>query len=883
ESASQRAMQEQHRSYWKSVFADGVPLLHLPLDYKRPLIKDDKGGVVRFSLSREEVSALQALASRSQSTLFMVMLSLYNVLLSRVCNQDDIVVGTSVSGRYHADLEPLTGMFVNTLPLRHHPRGDQSFLSFLTTVRDHTLESFEHQSYPLEALIEDLSPERDTSRSPLFDVMFDYENIDMTMLAIPGLKVEPYLHEAYASKFDLTLTVSERGDDLQLYFEYAASLFNSSTVHRLITYFKNIVRAVIADNEVLLSAIVMLPEAEEELITQFNDTVYEGPGYLPVTALFRQQVVASPDAIALEYQGAAISYLELDRLSENVAAYLAAAGVGAGDLVGVLLDREPWLIAGILGVLKSGAAYVPVDTDYPANRTAAIFEAAGVKAIITRTAYSGEWNKGIILNLDEAAYLQQEPSSPRFETVPEGDSLAYVIYTSGSSGVPKGVMIRHRSLANYITWAVRRYVGEQPAVFGLHTSIAFDLTVTSLFAPLVSGNRLVLYDSTDSGAVLLEKVLHDNHCTILKMTPSHLKMLAEMNIADPNVLRTLIVGGEQLETRVAAAVHTQFGGLVKIYNEYGPTEATVGCMCYQYNPADDVLNVPIGYPIDNMQLYLLDRYQRAVPAGVEGEVYISGVGIAAGYHGRDDLNAGVFIPNPFCKGAVMYRSYDTAVYQAEYGLIYRGRRDTQIKLRGHRIEPEEIAAQLCRREDVSEAVILLKEAEKEPFLVCYYVAASPLSSTILRAYLRERLPDYMVPDFYVHLTALPLTVNGKLDESALPAHRLEEAAEQHRPVTQVQRELAQIWADVLGAEISQIGTQMNFFDLGGNSMKLLRMVNSINSHFRTTLQVSDIFRFPVIAAIAEHLRGQGDIAPDDADDGLQDMHTTLGILNQTGA
>ncbi|MBW8687218.1 non-ribosomal peptide synthetase [Chitinophaga rhizophila] len=877
ESERQLAVRGNNRAYWLDVFSGEVPVLTLPFDYKRPQILGDKGDTVQFALTREEVSALKRIAAESQSTLFMVMLSLYNILLSRLSNQDDIIIGTPVSGRYHADLEGLVGMFVNTIALRNTVTGDATFKDFLLHIRENTLKHFEHQSYPFELLVDDLSLDRDTSRNPLFDVMFAYDNPDDTVLEIPGLRLQPYLHKEHFAKFDLTHTVSESVDDLHLSFTYSTELFDKSTIDRFVVYYKNIVRTIVNDPAILLSDIRIL--SEEEHLALYKGVIEAPVEDVSVITLFNRCVVAAPTSIALEYRDKEITYQELDRLSDQFATQLNMSGIGVGDLVGIMLDREPFLIAAILGVLKAGAAYVPVDIDYPMNRVITIFEEAGVKTVISRSRFINVWEQGGLINVDN--YVHDAPGE-KLTSLPDSDGLAYVIYTSGSTGVPKGVMINHRSLLNYLTWALRRYSGSTADVYSLHTSIAFDLTVTSLFMPLISGNRLVLYDNEDSGAMLLEQVIKANRSTILKMTPSHLKILAEIPVGDSNVLHTLIVGGEQLESRVAAAIHVRFGGRVKIYNEYGPTEATVGCMCYQYNPNDDSVNVPIGYPIDNMRIHLLDRYMHPVPVGVEGEIYISGVGLANGYYKQEELTSSAFISSPLHGYGRMYRSNDVAVYHPEYGLIYHGRRDSQLKLRGNRIEPEDIVTQLCQHEHISEAAILVKEVETDPLLVCYYLAITPLEAHGIKTFLRHRLPEYMIPSFFVHLTSLPLTVNGKLDTIALPGYRIEELAVRQLPVSQLQRELAGIWSDVLGVDIGQIGVNMNFFDLGGNSIRLVRMVNRINTHFQVQLPVASVFRFPVIAAIAEHLQGHDTSQESDEDDGIQHMQETLDILNQIG-
>ncbi|SKA48864.1 amino acid adenylation domain-containing protein, partial [Chitinophaga eiseniae] len=854
-----RAMQEQHRSYWKSVFADGVPLLHLPLDYKRPLIKDDKGGVVRFSLSREEVSALQALASRSQSTLFMVMLSLYNVLLSRVCNQDDIVVGTSVSGRYHADLEPLTGMFVNTLPLRHHPHGDQSFLSFLTTVRDRTLESFEHQSYPLEAMVEDLSPERDTSRSPLFDVMFGYENIDVTTLAIPGLKLEPYLHEEYASKFDLTLTVSERGDDLQLDFEYAASLFNSSTVHRLITYFKNIVRAVIADNEVLLSAIVMLPEAEEHtLLHVFNNTA-RSYGNTTFPDVFKDQAALYPHHIAATYRGVDTDYRTLHETSNRMAHYLHSIGLPAGAVVPLLLDRGVDLLSWIIGIQKAGGVFIALDTRHPADRIAGILDGCNPALVVTEEKYTGLLKAGCPMVLHETVATTAHDRSVSDWMSRKAADIAYAAYTSGSTGVPKGVLLHHGGMMNHFH-GLKELLGlTSDDRFAQTAECSFDVYLVQMLLALTVGGCTHIIDRDvmlDAGLLSAELVAGD--ITILEVVPSVVRLLVNAAPLPLGKLRWVISTGEALSRELAVAWYRCYPD-VRLLNLYGPAETSDDATYYIVPPdlqEQGVGNVPIGQPLPNFHIHVLDAARNLCPVGVSGEICIAGPGVGKGYIADVSLTASKFVPNPFASHdtsdayAVMYRTGDVG-YRDEQGMIYlTGRIDNMIKIRGARIETGDIEALLLQFAGIRDVLVLSRENKEQQYLAAYYIAEGEIDAAVLAAYLTGKLPEYMVPTAYVHLTAFPLTLSGKVNKRELPEPVFGSEAFQ-APVTDEEILLAGIWCKILG--MARVGTADNFFSLGGDSIKSIQIISRVRAA-GYELSMKDIFANQTIAGLARCLK-----------------------------
>lgn len=862
QSNEQKNEREKQHTFWLSRFADELNTPELPIDFQRPALKSFSGDSINFSLSARELKQLKIIADGEDATLFMLLLSVFNVLLSKLCNQEDVIVGIPVAGRNHPALENLLGMFVNTLVLRNKADGHLTFRQFLAEVKRSTLACLDHQSYPYEDLIDQLKLERETSHNPLFDVMFSYQNFQRTSIEIPGLALEPWYNNKIISKFDITLTAFELEDGVSLNMEYCTDLFKQETIEQFITYFKRIVSLVIADVDMKISAIELVSASERrQLLYDSNDTRFEYTGERNVTTLFENRAALNPENIALQLNGATTSYRELNELSERIAYYLQSVkAVKPGDLVGVLLEREMSLLPCLLAIWKAGAAYVPIDTSYPAERVQAIIKDARLKVVLTR----GEFIRSLLeLESDvEIIDLSKElPEIIRCNHSPapvqrNGNELAYVMYTSGSTGTPKGVMIAHRSLFNYINWAAQEYTKGEKAGFALYTSISFDLTVTSLFLPLITGNTLFIYPEKEHH-LLIEEVLTEDRASVIKLTPAHLRVICESNVLKnykTSQSKTFIVGGEQLETSLALAIFQKFDGRVEIFNEYGPTEATVGCMIYRFDPLEDRSAVPIGVPARNTSIYLLDKFLQPVATGVQGEMYISGDGVAEGYYLNDALTREKFVDNPFVEGEKMYRTGDVAVRLTNGNIVYKGRMDDQVKIRGFRIEIGEIESRLKKYDAIEEAVVVATERNGDKCLVGYYVAEKEIPATLLRHFLTERLPEYMVPAYFVHLLSLPLTINGKVNKRALPAPEVTAGEDYVAAAGHIENELVEIWADILRIGKEKISTRKSFFELGGNSLKIIRLHAMIHDRLPWQITIPELFRYPTIASLTDFMK-----------------------------
>ncbi|HLP62188.1 MAG TPA: amino acid adenylation domain-containing protein, partial [Candidatus Deferrimicrobium sp.] len=662
-------------------------------------------------------------------TLYMVLLATYTLFLAKVTNQEDMIVGSPVAGRRHADLEKIIGMFVNTLAMRNFLPGEKSFSDYLVEVKENTLKAFENQDYPYEDLVERLVTGRDTSRNPLFDTMFVLQNAHIQALEIPGLHLTPHEYGHKTAKFDLTLSAVEEEGRLLLTFEYCTQLFKAETIDRFITYFKNIVDQVSADKYRKLSNFeIITAEEKRRLLFELNDSAGAYPKDKTIQQLFVEQVARTPHRISLvgadsqicpsvrpvgHVRQVSLSYRHLNEQSDHAAGLLIEKGVRADSIVAIMMERSIELIIGILGILKAGGAYLPIDPEYPQERIDYMLKDSAARILINKSEIRiskfetnpndqiiNDQNKNFgipfVLNLD---YLNFEfvsnfvlRASDLNPSNLNPSNLAYLIYTSGSTGKPKGVMIDQRSLVNYISWAAKTYVRNEEVNFPLYTSIAFDLTVTSIFTPLITGRAITIYNNNNKNndvRLLIEEVLEDKRNGVIKLTPAHLKIIIDSSFSVRGIKR-FIVGGEALDMQLAGEIYERFNGAVEIYNEYGPTEATVGCMIYKFNPADKRKTVPIGLPADNVQVYILDRYYRPLPVGVPGELYISGDGITRGYLNNPELTAekinksfagvqgGLFQKPPL----VFYKTGDLAVWLPGGNIEFCGRNDQQVKIRG---------------------------------------------------------------------------------------------------------------------------------------------------------------------------------------------------------
>ncbi|MEC0210153.1 amino acid adenylation domain-containing protein [Paenibacillus ehimensis] len=854
-------------AYWLNVFQGELPVLDMPTDYIRPPVRRFEGGAVTFGIGQPESGRLRQIAAQTGSTLYMVLLAAYTTLLHKYTGQEDIVVGTPIAGRPHADLEPMIGMFVNTLALRSYPSGDKTFLDYLKEIREHALKAYEHQDYPFEELVEKLNVKRDRSRSPLFDTMFALENAEQGDLSIEGLTVGPYPSGHDAVKFDLALHAAEVGDELECSLRYASSLYKRETIERMANHFVRLVEAIADSPQAQLAELEMITAAEIVQIREtFNAAAWDRyPRNKTLYAAFEEQAERSKDRVAVVFEGAQLTYGELNERANRMARVLRAHGVTADQPVAMLVERSLEMIVGMLAVLKAGGAYVPIDPRYPEDRIRFVLEDSGASLLLTQARWADKAGfAGQVLKLDDAALYAGPPENGlNLEPVSTASHLAYLIYTSGTTGKPKGVMIEQRSVVNFTFSLFEPIYAAHPEYRNMAqlAPYVFDMSVKPIYGALLLGLTLhIVPEETRLDGGKLLGFFRDHAIDVTDATPTFLSILVQSAQAGEDVgVKHFIVGGEALTTKMVQSVWTTFGEQVKITNVYGPTECTVDSTIYeveQERAAALADTVPIGRPMPNQSVWILDARQRLLPVGVAGEIHIGGAGVARGYHRRPELTAEKFVPNPYASGSGerMYKTGDLARWLPDGTIEYLGRIDHQVKIRGYRIELGEVEAQLRKMEAVQEAVVTAREDEAGQKQLCAYVVADrELATGEFRKALSQTLPEYMIPLYFVQLPQLPLTPNGKVDRKALPVPRKGKTSETDyvAPRTAVEQALASAWQAVLG--IKKVGVNDSFFALGGDSIKAIQVAAKLHQA-GYKMEMRHLFANPAIAELSAHVQ-----------------------------
>ncbi len=854
-----------HVAYWKDRLA-GIEPLELPADRPRPATQTYRGDYVELTVDRETTDALGALSRRGGGTLFMTLLAAYQVFLGRHARQDDFAVGASVAGRSAPELEDVVGMFINMLPLRADLSADPTFTELLAATSRGVLDAFEHADVPFAKVVQELGLPRDVSRSPVFQSMFVLQNYEMGRFSSAAADAETSFTwtpmELRATRFDFELHLVEVPSGLWGKLVYNTDLFDRSTVERMARRFDTLVRSIVAAPDTRVSALDLLDPAERTLVVDtWNDTSADFPAAATLHGIIEQQVTRTPDAVAVTIDGESLNYAQLNALANRMAHRLRAAGVGAETLVGVCAERSLELVAGLLGVLKAGAAYVPLDPEYPADRLAFMVADAAAPVVLVQSHLQDVLppTNATVLVLDhETEWTGQPIHNPPPTTA---DHLAYVIYTSGSTGRPKGVPNTHRGIVNRLDWMQKRYRLTPADAVLQKTPASFDVSVWEFFWPLQTGARLVLArPGGHKDAGYLRDLLVAEGITTAHFVPSMLTVfLAEDGIEAATALRRVICSGEELPHTAAVEFTTRFPHC-ELHNLYGPTEAAIDVSAWHCTPAAlaEVTAVPIGAPIANLRLYVLDPAGNPAPVGVAGELHLGGTGLARGYHRRPALTAERFVPDPFsaAPGARLYRTGDLARWRQDGTVDFLGRIDHQVKLRGLRIELGEIESALREQDGVTEAAVIVREDNPgDKRLVAYVVG----TGADLKAALKKTLPEYMVPAAFVELPALPLTPNGKLDRRALPAPVVtrDASAELVEPRTDTERLLAALWREILG--VGTLGIDDDFFDLGGHSMLATQVVARIRKESADTraVGVMDLFTHRTIRELASFMAGDG--------------------------
>jgi len=867
---------DRQLDYWKEKLGRSLPPLELPTDFPRPAIQTFAGTWETVELPQELGLQLKKLSQGQGVSLFMTLLAAFDVLMFRYTGQSDLVIGTSNGNRNHVETEPLIGFFLNTLTLRADMSGNPSVREVIRQVRNVSLEAYENQDLPFERLVEELQPDRNLSRSPIFDVMFILHNAPQETLELTDLRIRPVEYESGTAKYDLTLSVRDNDNFFRCELEYNTDLFTAETARRLLRHFRTICEAFTADPDRGVDDIAILPENErQQIVENWNATQADYPRDATIHRLFERQVARTPNDIAIECGQEQLTYLTLNSRADEIAAELIAHGVETGELVGICVERSLEMLVAVLGVLKAGAAFVPLEPSLPKLRLELMLKDSQTRLVLTRPEYLPllEAANVNVVNLDRDWDVPQDDPTRQEATRPStADDTAYVIYTSGSTGTPKGVQIGHRSLVNFIE-SMRDTPGlTADDVWLSVTTLSFDISLLELFLPITTGARVVIApDEIAHDADLLAAALRDSGTTIIQATPATWHMLVQSGWrAAPEL--TILCGGEALSRELADELVSSGA---TVWNMYGPTETTIWSTVFEVTAGKGT--VPIGTPIANTEIYVLDANLQPVPIGVAGELYIGGEGLALGYLRRPELTAEKFIPDPFrnTSEARLYRTGDRARFLSDGCVEYLGRFDHQVKIRGFRIELGEIQTSLVSHPAVAEAVVVAREeTQGDKRLVAYLTNETPDPPTVseLRHLLSDSLPLYMIPSEFMFLDEFPRTPNGKLDRRALPAPGADRPVletDYVSPRNEFEESIAAAWREVLNKH--EVGIHDNFFDLGGHSLLLVQLHGLLRDRLATPLPMVDLFRFPTVALLAEHL-SSGDDDPDFLSD-VQDRAT----------
>ncbi|MCM3904757.1 MAG: amino acid adenylation domain-containing protein [Pyrinomonadaceae bacterium] len=871
---------EEHWVYWREKLGGELPALNLPTDRPRPVVQTYRGAVHKFELGRELSQQLNTLAQAEGVTLYMLLLAAFQALLHRYSGQDDILIGSPMGARGRVEFENIVGYFANPVVLRADLSADLTFRDFLTQVQESVLGALDHQDYPFPLLVERLQPTRDSSRSPLCDVMFvlqrsrfadatsdDTSPIEAILLAeneslldTGGLAMEAFEVDERVSQVDMTMMLVEGGGRIAASVPYNADLFDAATIERFGDHYRTLLESIVADPGKRVRALPLLTATERRQFAKWNETEAPYPVQQCIHRLFEAQSARTPEAVAVVFKDQSLTYRELSARANQLAHTLRSLKVGPDQVVGLCLERSVEMVVAVLAILKAGAAYLPLDPQYPSGRLAFMIEDAEVTALVTREKLADslpEHGAAVIcLDRDRAEIERQSVDNPESEV--RAENLAYVIYTSGSTGQPKGVMIQHRSAIN-LAFAhqeaiYREYAGRRLNV-SLNAPLAFDGCVERLMLLLFGHTVHVIPEEVRQDPSELLTYVEANELEVLDFTPSQLRLLIDAGmLSRPGfATRLVLVGGEAIDEQLWQLLAGN--SRIDFFNVYGPTECTINSAVCWIKAAPEKPN--IGWALSNMQLHLLDEAHQVVPLGVPGEIYVAGVGLARGYLNRPELTAERFVPNPFSEtpGGRLYRTFDLARRLPDGNVEFLGRVDDQIKIRGHRIELGGIENVLSAARGVKEAVVVVDDqGAGDKRLVAFVVAnptPAPLQLSEIKDHLRRSLPEYMVPVGFVQVESLPLTVNGKLDRHALAKleqHALVDENSFVAPRNEMEERLAEMWADVL--RLPRVGVNDNFFDAGGHSLLATQLVMRIRQAFEIELPLRSIFEAPTAAGMS---------------------------------
>ncbi len=849
----------KQKEYWLHKFQDEPSRIVLPYDFPYPTKLEHAGSTVKFTINSELTHGLKELAKKEKTSLFTVLVSIFNILLSKLSNMEDIIIGTPVANREHADLEEMMGIFINILLLRNNINSKLTFLEFLREVKSNVFEAFSNQDFPYEELVEKLLDSRDTNRNALFDVMFSLQNMKKVNLELPNCELKPYDFNRNNSKLDLVLVAEERDQEIDFKFEYRTSLFKKDTIDRFIIYFKQIVSTIIQSPTCIISAINIVSASEsQKVLFQFNSTEKIEIGNKTIIDLFEQQALSNPHNIAISCGDKKISYEQLNNQATIIAGKIRNKMSDKNPVVGLMLSSSIEMIAGMLGVMKCGGAFVPMSGETPVERNKYILSDCNATLLLVNhdiinkkcvTSDLIEKNKVVVIGGEKNSGNALKNTDRSISL----DDPIYIIYTSGTSGTPKGVVVNHKGVVNYSKWRIAHY-GFSPNDVTLQLfSYHFDGFGCNAYPALLSGGTLILIpDEKKLDTKFIINEIKTKQVTNSLMTPGIYEVLLNelTNVSEFASIRFISLGGDKTNKSLLRTSKTKLPNLL-LTNEYGPTEASIAST-FNKNFIESGSAI-IGKPISNTSIFILGKNNELQPVGTAGELCISGVGIARGYVNNVSLTNDTFVKNPFTNGEIMYKTGDLVRWLPDGNIEFLGRIDNQVKIRGYRIELGEIENQLLSHKQVTEALVLDKDKDGNKYLTAYFVSKTALEASELAAFLKNSLPDYMIPSYFIQLEKMPLTINGKIDKRALPIPEIKIDNQYVEPSGEIEQKLVEIWSEVLKIDKQLIGIKNNFFELGGNSLRATVMINKIFKELSIDLPVSEVFLRQNIQELAKYI------------------------------
>jgi amino acid adenylation domain-containing protein len=857
-SEQHQASVQHQKDFWLAEFNEMYDVLELPYDFPRPKEKSFEGSVAKFNVSNEEKERLNTIIKSNDITLFTLLLGVYGILLSKLSRKSDLVIGTLVAGRKRQELENIIGMFANTLALPISLDTNLSFTAYAQALHQKVLSYLDNDEYPYEELINELRIERDPSRNPLFDCVFVLQNNKQESFKINTGEIQEYQFESTTAKFDLTLGAKEDASGLSFELEYATDLFTESTIENFINYYKEILKQIAENPAMPLAEVSLLSSKEKETTLEINNFLEVSyPESATIIDLFEEQAAQNPDSVAVVYEGESLTYAELNNLANLLAYDLRSKGIGRNDIVGLLTDKNLYTVAGMLGILKSGGCYMPLDPSYPEGRIRYMLEDSKTDLVITTEEFSGLLEDAAVKTMSLETAIEKNRTVENIVQMNNPEDMCYIIYTSGTTGNPKGVMVEHGNVVRLFYNEAFQFNFDENDVWTMFHSHCFDFSVWEMYGALLFGGKVVIIPSLvarDPSKYV--QLLKEYKVTVLNQTPTAFNNLMEecerQDIA-LNELRYVIFGGEALVPYKLKAWKAQHPH-VKLVNMYGITEVTVHATYKEIGTTEIEENVSnLGKPIPTTSIYILDENQQLVPQGVVGEIYVGGAGITRGYLHKEELTNTKFLANPFREGERFYRSGDLGRLLKNGEIEYLGRIDSQVQLKGFRIELKEIEHNLLQQESIQDAVVIKRDSEEgHPYLCAYYIGEEELEVSELRAQLGTQLPKYMIPSYFVKMDEFPMTSNNKIAVAKLPSPSKESLGESYvAPTTEVEKQVVAVWEDIL--QIERIGVKDNYFSLGGDSLKAIGLIANINKALNVSLTIADLYSYQTAAELAEKI------------------------------